>query len=130
VLFRPDLSAVSPAALWRRITPARTAGLAVPGRPARLAVSASLSRSAAKFSPMGAVLDIMDAAGASYSLPAGSLPADGRVHRLIADLAPRRQATSRSAGVTAPLPAAVYPLRLTGISLAYTLPVKSTPPRC
>ena len=74
VLLRPDLSALSPAALWRRITPARTAGLAIPGRPARLAVSATLSRPARAFGPMQAELDVMDAAGVSYSLPAGSFP--------------------------------------------------------
>ena len=112
VLLRPDLSGLSPAALWRPLIP-RAAGLAVPGRPARLAVSASLSRSAAKSSPMQAALEVMDATGASYSLPAGSLPADGRVHRLVAVISPQRQAA--------------YPLRLTGITLAYTLPEARTP---
>ena len=111
VLLRPDLSGLSPAALWRPLIP-RAAGLAVPG-PARLAVSASLSRSAAKSSPMQAAFVVMDATGASYSLPAGSLPADGRVHRLVAVISPQRQAA--------------YPLRLTGITLAYTLP-EARPP--
>ena len=78
VLLRSDLSPLGRTALWRRITPASRPGLAVPGLPARLAVSASLSGSAVKFSPMQATIDIMDAAGVSYSLPAGFLPADGR----------------------------------------------------
>ena len=112
VLLRPDLSGLSPAALWRPLIP-RAAGLAVPGRPAGLAVSASLSRSAAKSGPMQAALEVMDATGASYSLPAGSLPADGRVHRLVAVISPQRQAA--------------YPLRLTGITLAYTLPEARSP---
>jgi FtsX-like permease family len=112
VLLRPDLSGLGPAALWRRIVP-RVTGLAVPGRPARLAVSARLSRSAAKSSPLQVTLDVLDATGVSYSLPAGLLPADGRVHRLAAVISPRRRA--------------VYPLRLTGISLAYTLAATKTP---
>ena len=126
VLLRPDMSALSPAALWRRIAPARPAGLAVPGQPARLAVSVSLSRSAAKFGPMQAALNVVDAAGVSYSLPAGSLPADGRVHRLTAVLTPRRRAASLARQAAARLPQALYPLRLTGIALAYTLPAEKT----
>jgi hypothetical protein len=112
VLLRPDLSDLSPAVLWRRLVP-RATGLAVPGRPARLAVSARLSRSAGKSSPLQVTLDVMDATGVSYALPAGPLPADGRVHRLAAVISPRRRA--------------VYPLRLTGISLAYTLAATRTP---
>ena len=62
---------------------------------------------------MQAALELTDATGVSYSLPAGSLPADGRVHRLVAVISPRRRAA--------------YPLRLTGITLAYTLP-EARPP--
>jgi len=118
VLLRPDLSGMSPAALWRPLVTG-AAGLAVPGRPARLAISVSLSRSAARFSPMQAALEVIDAAGVSYSLPAGFLPADGRMHRLVAVISPRREGAH-------PLPQAAYPLRLTGITLAYTLPEART----
>ncbi len=128
VLLRSDLSPLGRTALWRRITPASRPGLAVPGRPARLAVSASLSGSAVKFSPMQATIDIMDAAGVSYSLPAGFLPADGRTHRLIASLVPRHQATTPARRAAAQLRRAVYPLRLTGMSLAYTLPARKAGP--
>jgi hypothetical protein len=44
VLLRPDLSPVPGAELWHRITlPQLTAGVALPGRPARLEVTASLA---------------------------------------------------------------------------------------
>ncbi len=115
VLLRPDLSRLSPAALWHRITPPAAAGLFVPGRPARLAVSASLSR-AAELGPLQATLNVMDAAGVSYALPAGSLPADGRVHRLTAALT--RPAAAGPA----------YPLHLTGITLSYVLPTAKAGP--
>ena len=61
---------------------------------------------------MQAALEVIDAAGVSYSLPAGFLPADGRMHRLVAVISPRREGAH-------PLPQAAYPLRLTGITLAW-----------
>jgi hypothetical protein len=112
VLLRPDLAPVSPAALWHPLAAARPAGLPVPGRPGRLAITAQLNRGAATSSPLQAVLQVTDASGASYLLPAGRLPADGRAHQLVATFAGRR---------------ASYPLQLTGIIFSYTLPVSKPP---
>jgi ABC-type antimicrobial peptide transport system permease subunit len=157
VLVGPDFSRLSPAAIWRPLVPVKPGGLALPGEPARLAVSASLSRSAARLSPMLATLDVTDAAGVSYSVPAGQLPADGRSHRLIAVLAPvaaiprgqRPAGPANSAASAGPANSAAslasagpanstsagsaprgpdYPLRLTGITLSYPLPVARTRP--
>ena len=109
VLLRPDLSAVPAAALWHRITPAATgAGLLLPGRPARLDVTAMLSPPrGVRLGAMSASLSVQDRSGIVYAVPAGNLPADGRYHHLTAGL---------SAGQ------AHYPLRLLGVSLNYQLP--------
>jgi len=110
--LRPDLSPLPAAALWRRITPAATPpGLPLPGRPARLEVLVSAAAGAGPGPGLGqlsATATIQDAAGVAVTLPAGSLPADGRDHALIADLSEIRQAS--------------YPLRLLGLSLTYSLP--------
>lgn len=81
-------------------------GVVLPGKTTGLQVVAALSRSAVT----GAVLTVQlsDAAGVSYQLVAGSLPANGRAQRL-----------DMSLGTS---PRADYPLRLTGISLGYQMP--------
>ena len=109
VLLRPDLSPLPTAALWRRIIPHGAApGLALPGRPARLAVTATLSpRPGARPGALSVSLAVRDGWGIVYSVPAGTLPADGRSHQLTASL---------SDGQTR------YPLRLLGVSLSYQLP--------
>jgi hypothetical protein len=113
VLLRSDLSPLGARQLWSRIEPAGPDGLAVPGRPAGLEVTASLGRSAAELGPEQVTVIIEDAAGVSYELPAGSLPADGRSHHLVAILSPRG--------------AAAYPVRLTGLTVSYTLPARRAP---
>jgi FtsX-like permease family len=110
VLLRSDLSPLPERQLWRRISPPAD-GLAVPGRPARLQLTASLSRSPG-LGPMQLDVIVRDAAGVSYALPAGSLLADGRAHRLTATLAAPGSAD--------------YPVRLTGLTLSYTLPARPT----
>ena len=109
VLLRPDLSPLPTAALWRRIIPHGAApGLALPGRPARLAVTATLSpRPGARPGALSVSLAVRDGWGIVYSVPAGTLPPDGRSHQLTASL---------SNGQTR------YPLRLLGVSLSYQLP--------
>jgi FtsX-like permease family len=109
VLLRPDLSPLPAAALWHRITPKATgAGLPLPGRPARLDVTAMLHPPrGGHLGAMSASLSVQDGSGIVYSVPAGDLPADGRYHHLTAGL---------SAGQ------ARYPLRLLGMSLSYQLP--------
>jgi hypothetical protein len=109
VLLRPDLSPVPAARLWRQITLPQT-GLALPGRPARLQITAQIAAgsSGRGLGEASATLSVQDASGAVYSVSAGTLPPDGRNHRLIAVLSATRQAD--------------YPLRLLGLSLTYPMP--------
>ena len=109
VLLRPDLSPLPARQLWRRITPPRP-GLALPGRPARIAIEASISGEAGqdRLGLVSATASIQDSGGVVYTVPAGTMPADGRDHPLIASLAPPGRAS--------------YPLRLIGLSLTYGLP--------
>ena len=101
VAMRPDESALPLAELWKKITPAGAGpGLVLPGRPARLGLTASARlRSAGTLGPMSVILSIQDAAGIGYSVLAGSLPVDGR--QSPAD----RRAVARPAGQL-PAPAA------------------------
>jgi hypothetical protein len=119
VLLRGDLSPYPARQLWQRLAPAQPApGLAIPGRPARLEILASLAAGSAKTSPgtAGAAVSVQDADGTVYVVGAGSLPADGRAHALVADLSLTRQA--------------VYPLRLLGLTLSYQQPpYDAVPPR-
>jgi hypothetical protein len=112
VLLRPDLSPVRPAALWRRLLPARAAGIALPGRPAKLRITAALGPAALRLPPAAVTLSVQDGSAAVYSVPAGTIAADGRQHDLVATLSPARQA--------------VYPLRLLAISAGYQLPAAKT----
>jgi hypothetical protein len=113
VLLRRDLSPVPRAALWRRITPAgRAPGLVLPGRPARAQIMASirLAPGAPGLGQVAVTADIQDATGATYVVAAGPLRADGHSHALVIPLSASRQAA--------------YPLRLTGLSLSWTEPVR------
>lgn len=105
VVLRTDLASVPAQRLFRAITVPR-AGLVLPGRPARLAITASMSARAGT-GPVSATVTIQDADGVSYAIPTSAIAADGNPHPLVARLA--------SAG-------AVYPLRLTGISVSYGMP--------
>ncbi len=111
VLLRGDLSAEPAPQLWRRLAaPGPAPGLAIPGRPARLEITASLTpgSAAARPGPASVTVTVQDADGVAYLVPAGTLPADGRVHTLAAGLSAARQAA--------------YPLRLLGLSVSYELP--------
>jgi hypothetical protein len=116
VLLRPDLSPLPTRRLWQRVSPgARKPGIALPGHPARLRVMASLAPgAAAKVSGASATATVQDASGAVYVLSAGTLPVDGRRHRLAAVLAPNGRADD--------------PLRLLGLSFTYLLPPFPGPP--
>jgi hypothetical protein len=122
VLLRPDLATLPPAVLWQRITPGRASpGLVLPGRPARLAVTAAVrSPRGADLGILPVSLSVQDGWGIVYSVSAGSLPADGRDHRLAADLTGPSPAGGRGG--------ARYPLRLLGVSLSYQLPGFPVPP--
>ena len=127
VLLRPDLATLPPAALWRLITPGRPSnGLALPGRPARLAVTAAVRPPrGVHLGTLLVTLSVQDGWGIVYSVPAGSLPADGRHHRLAADLTgPGQPAAAQASGRGG----ARYPLRLLGLSLSYQLPGFPVPP--
>jgi hypothetical protein len=110
VLLRPDLSPLPAAALWHRIIPARASpGLVLPGKPARLEITAMVRPAAAqRLGALSVDLYVQDGSGIVYQVSAGSLPSDGHSHSLIATLSAARQA--------------VYPLRLLGLSASYTLP--------
>lgn len=104
VLLRQDLSPVRPAALWRLLLPpGPTPGAPLPGRPARLRLTARASP------PLGtkavpaypASVLVADSLGDLFALPAGSLPADGHDHPLTITVG------------------GSYPLRLIGLNLAF-----------
>jgi hypothetical protein len=117
VLLRPDLSALPAAALWYRIIPRHPGpGLALPGRPHELAVTAVLRPPpGGHLGGLSVNLSVQDGWGIVYSVPAGRLPADGHDHRLTATLASAHGQPR-------------YPLRLLGVSLSYQLPGFPVPP--
>jgi hypothetical protein len=78
-------------------------GALIPGRPARLRVTARLT--ATGMAAPAVLVELSDAAGIGYQVLAGSLPADGRPHELTASIAADRRAD--------------YPLRLTGFEIQY-----------
>ena len=104
VALQTDVGTRSLADLLAGLAPRGPApGVPVPGRPARLAVTARLDGTG--MSQPGLLAQLTDAAGVSYEIPAGTLPADGRSHQLTVVVAPSQQAD--------------YPLRLVGFSLQY-----------
>jgi len=109
VALRPDLSAVPPSRLFSGIAAGTQPGIAVPGKPYRLEIAASLAGGVGdQLGPVSATLTVQDAYGLAYSLTTNAMPADGRMHDLIARLA-------SPAG-------AAYPLRLIGLALNYNMP--------
>ena len=110
--IRPDLAQGSPAALLGRLAPrGPLAGTPLPGRPARLLITARLSGAVGK--PYLSVT-MADGFGIGYQAQAGPLPADGRPHTLVVPVAPR--------------PGMSYPLRITGFSLQYAMPKQHARP--
>jgi len=111
VKLRPDQAGQPPSSLWRMITPRQPRqGIAIPGSPYRLALSARLSAAsrASGMSPVQVSLSVQAADGVGYSLPAGTLIANGRTRVLAAVVPPAARAAS--------------PLRLLGLTLGYQLP--------
>lgn len=109
-LLRPDQSPRPAAQLFRWITPAGPAtGTTLTGHPERIQLTASIGPSHLALTPVVVTLDVRDPAGDDYQVPAGTLATDGHRHVL-----------------TAAVPGgdAIYPLRLTGITAAYTLPAR------
>ncbi len=111
VLLRPDQAGRPAAALWGMITPTtRPPGIAIPGRPYRVAVLARLSAVAADvgLGPLQVTVTVQAADGIGYDLPAGALRPDGRGQVLTAVIPAQARAAS--------------PLRLLGITLGYQMP--------
>lgn len=117
VLMRSDLSPVPVARLWREIMPTTQAGVAIPGKPSVLAVTASVRPGAAgvALGPLSAQVTVQDASGATYTLDAGSIVADGKPRELTAHVAPANDAD--------------YPLRFLGLSLNYNWAPTTSPPK-
>lgn len=110
VTLRPDLSSRPLGQLFAAITTRSRPGIVLPGRPARLELTASMTGPAG-LGPVSATLTVQDADGVGYALQTSDMPADGRPHALVAPLG--------AAG-------AAYPLRLIGMSVNYQMP--SYPP--
>lgn len=105
--IRPDLAGGSPEALLRRIAPAGALpGEPVPGRPARLMITASLT--APGVSQAVLLVELRDSFGITYLEQAGTLSADGQAQQLTVTVAGRG--------------GAAYPLRITGYVLQYLMP--------
>ena len=116
-LLRADQSPAAPAALFGRITPAGPPpGVTLPGRAAQVQLTARLGPASLGLAPVTVSVTVQDADSDVYQLDAGTLPADGQDHTLTVNLA--NQAGGGASGD------AIYPLRLTSVSLDYTLPAK------
>ena len=107
-LLRADQSSLPPAALLRSITPSSPpGGQLISGRPRSVQFTVTLSRA-----PLGLVkaqFTVTDATGAAFQLSSALFSADGRPHVLTASLGGAH---------------AAYPLRLSQVTLFYTLPAK------
>ena len=103
VTLRPDLSSRPSQQLFGAITTRSRGGLLLPGKPARLAITASMS---AGLGPVSATVTVQDAQGVTYSVPTTTMPADDAPHVLVARL-------GRDSS---------YPLRLVGLAVDYTMP--------
>ena len=110
-LLRADQSSLPPAALLRSIAPSSAyGGQLISGRPQSVQFTVTLSRA-----PLGLVkaqFTATDATGAAFQLTSGLFSPDGRPHVLTASLGGAH---------------AAYPLRLTQVTLFYTVPQK--PPK-
>jgi hypothetical protein len=111
-LLRADQLPVNAAALFGKI--ARTGpppGVALPGHGTEVQLTARLGPASLGLAPATVTVSVEDADHDVYQLDAGLLPADGQDHTLTVTL-------GNQAG------GAIYPLRLTSVSLDYTLPAK------
>jgi FtsX-like permease family len=116
-LLRADQSPVAPAALFGRIRPAGPPpGVTLPGHAPEVQLTARLGPASLGLAPVTVNVSVEDADSNVYQLDAGTLPADGQDHTLTVNLA-------NQVGGSAP-GGAIYPLRLTSVSLDYTMPGK------
>jgi hypothetical protein len=104
-IIPPQAAGPAPQIL-RRIASVPRVGVRIPGRPEALRLTARLSSVTVAQSQL--FIQVTDAAGIGYQLPAGHLPADGRPHVLTATIGAAAHAD--------------YPLRITGFSLQFATP--------
>src|SRR6185437_6147693 len=108
VLMRPDLAHEPVADLWRKLAVSPVPGLVMPGQPAGLAVTLSLSVTKARLAPATVAASVQDAAGLVYDLDLGQLAADGAPHTLSGRFPTAGQGD--------------YPLRLLRVAISYAMP--------
>jgi hypothetical protein len=110
-LLRADQSRLAPAALFGTIAPTGAPpGVTLPGRSAQVQLTARLGPATLGLAAATVTVSVQDADHDVYQLDTGPLRADGRDHTLTVSLGPA--------------PGAIYPLRLTSVSVAYTLPAR------
>jgi FtsX-like permease family len=116
-LLRADQSPVPPAALFGQIRPTGPPpGVTLPGHAPEVQLTARLGPASLGLAPVTVNVSVEDADSDVYQLDAGTLPADGQDHTLTVNLADQIGGSA--------LGGAIYPLRLTSVSLDYTLPGK------
>jgi hypothetical protein len=109
-MLRADQSPLPASALFAKIAPAGPPpGAALPGRPGGFQITARLGPASLRLGPASVSVSVEDADHDVYQLGTGPLPADGRDHTL-------------TASPSSALAGALYPLRLTGLTLYYTMP--------
>ncbi len=118
-LLRPDQSALPETALFAKIIPAGPAtGVTLPAHAGEVRLTARLGPASLRLAPATVSVAVEDADSDVYELDAGTLPADGQDHPLTVTLANTTVGPGAAGGVAR----AIDPLRLTGISLVYTMP--------
>ena len=120
-LLRADQSPLPAARLFSTIRPStgghgvpgteQATGLTLPARTAEVRLTGRLGPPSPQLAPVMVSVSVEDADGDVYQVQAGTLLADGRDHTLTAVL-------TSGAGE------AIYPLRLTAITVSYTLPAR------
>ena len=114
VRLRPDQSPLAAGPLFAKIRPSGPApGVTLPGRGPVFRLTARLGPASLHLGSALVTVSVEDADNAVYQFNAGSLPADGQDHVLTVSLGPDPGGSGT---------AAIYPLRLSAVSLQYTLP--------
>jgi hypothetical protein len=109
-MLRADQSPLPASALFAKIAPAGPPpGAALPGRPGWFRITARLGPASLGLGPASVSVSVEDADHDVYQLGTGPLPADGRNHTL-------------TASPSSALAGALDPLRVTALTLYYTMP--------
>ena len=109
-LLRPDQSPLPAATLFRKILPrGARPGVSLTGQPADIRLTAAFGPARLNLAAATVTITIDDADGDAYQLAMGALPADGRTHTLTVRVTPAGRR-------------ALYPLRVTAITVNYELP--------